>query len=896
MARVYATLDRNGLGASLALEQGGLVVTNEENATTINRLARGTIAATGKKAFFEAAFYGDGPLLDRVSVGIVGPLHSLGQWVGAQPTGYGLKAGNGGVYRNGVLEAATAPVQKRTFIGVLVDLDARTCTWYVNGSLHARVTNIAADRWYPAVTISGATANALYCYLNFGQYAFAFPQDGSDNFNEALVEGWYSDNGRPDPLYLCPRNSAGFTSLPTDALPLVTFASRIANADAMSVSTRSTVWPWGGGNAGSSYGELEIDNADGRYDTLAGQDLRDQIARIVVAEAGGSYDVANAAFTAVVDDVKCIGESKLRVSFKDMQSTLERPLQRRIFPPWADPGVAFRPLPITLGACRNVAPMLEDQATRRYRLHDAPITNITAVRDKGTPLDKYSSPPQYVPTNDLQGLTLETLPVGLLTADISSEGQQVTIPGVADVLNGAGAFTNWPNGATAPTGWVYTGVAGDSLQRTGAGSGQGMPQNYVAALSTNKIYNPAAGHYGAQLRYGQAILEPGKSYRIQFKLVRAFGQPSGVIGGNEYGLLVRCLAATGPDHGSPSDAISPHGRPLSAPQFGTQGTAYTFTYTVPPGAARNLAFIATTAEGAGTSAGTGVSSGVYFYDIKVERLGEVEQALPLQGITLERYWSEIFSRAGVPESAWVRADCAAIDAATGYKFGVHIREPVSVLQALRLPLDTYGAAMFTDAQGKFRVRRLVNPSTATTIARAFGASDIPRGVAPRNDLAPGLTSSIGARRNWQRFNDNDFVTDFLLVPASLRTQFKAQHQFVRNAPADISPAYRFASSAPELPCLLDDPDVAQREILRVTQPYSANRSDTNGRLTTPMLPRFVEFSVHYDTPSPPPLVFGDVIRVTYPRHRLGNGQNLAVVGTTINPYTKTMQIVAWGTL
>jgi hypothetical protein len=888
----------SGAGGGLALEQGGLVVTNNTNNEIF--LARATHGAMSGKSFFEAAFYGEGILVDRATVGIVAPSHLLDKYVGQQD-GYGLKAGSGGIYRNNleVISAANAPaVGKKVFIGVLYDATAGTCTWYVNGSFHARVTGVPVGPWYPAVSVSGVKANDLRCYVNFGQYAFAFPQDGTDNAVDPPVEGWYSEGANSDPLYLCPRNSPGFTSRPDDTPVLVTFEPRIANADAMSVSTRSSVWPWGNGNSGSSYGELEVDNADGRYDNLAGTDLRDQVARIVTATPGGSFDAANAVFTAVVDDVKCIGESRLRISFKDIQSTLERPLQRRIFPPWADPGVAFRPLPITLGACRNVAPMLEDQVERRYRLHDAPITNITAVRDKGTLLDKNSSPPQYVPTDDLQGFLLQTNPVGLLTADVSSEGAQVAIPGVTDVLDGAGSFANWPVGATAPTGWIYSGGSTNELTRTNIVQGAN-----VAALSTRINFGNGDSAF---LRYGTAILEGGKTYRIQFKLVRTYGAPPSVSPGLGYGLMVMsATSATKPD-GNPSAAISPYRQPLVAPQFGSQGIAYTFTYTVPPGPMRYLYFVVTTADAYGTSLGTGVGSGAYFYDIKVQRLGEIEQALPLQGITLERYWSEIFRRAGVPQSAWSREDCAAIDLAAKYKFGVHIRDPITVLQALRLPLDTFGAAMFTDAQGRFRVRRLTDPTPqlpstppgpSIELAASFGAGDIQRGLTPRNDLAPGLTTSIGARRNWQPFNDSDFVTDLVLVPAATRTQFKAKYQFVRNAPAALASAYGFASSAPELESLLDDPADAQKEILRMTAPYTidANSGTPLGKLAT-TLPRFIEFTVYYDTVAPPALLFGDVINVTYPRHRLAGGQPLVVVGTTINPYTKTMQIVAWGSV
>lgn len=887
MARVYATLDPGALGPSMELEQGGLIVTTNTASLNISRHARGTIGTGAGRYFFEAAFYGDGALLNQAAVGIVRATHSLNQYVGKLSTGYGLKVGNGGVFNNDVQVVATSDVAKQAYIGVLVDMTALRARWFVNGSLVASVA-ITNHRWYPAITVSATEAYALRCYANFGQYAFEYPQRDTADNSGPYVAGWYADFAEPGQLRFGPKRTRAFHTRLGDSLELVSFDPRMANADAIQFGRSATVFTQGRASSSASYGRIEIDNQDGAYDFVCGQDRRDQVAQLVAVAIDDPYDAGEVVATGVVDKVDPIGETAIAFTLKDTLSRLRRALQLRRFPPWADDGVANTPLPIALGALRNINPPLQNAVDRIYRLGDAPISNIVAVRDKAALLDPNASPPQYTPTLDAQGLQLETNAVGLLTVDMSSEGKQVVIPGAADVLAGAGTLTAWPNPALAPTGWVWSAGTGNTLTRTG--TAQSMPQDYVAAMSTGDAFNPGIGEVGAYLRYDTASLLPGRTYRVQFRLVRTSGPASPVIGGIQFGLMVRSDLTD-----SPAGAISPHMQPLQAPQFGVNGEAYSFTYTVPAGSARKLFFIASASRDGGGS-GYGLAS-VNWYGLKVELLGEIAEALPLEGITLLDYYREIFARAGVEDSEWVPADLQAIDDATGYSFGVYLPSEIMVDDALRLPLDSYCATLFQDHLGRYRVRRLVDPSTIADgdIVAEFTNDDIDSGVTPRQDLAPGLTAAMGARTNWRMFSDADIVSDELAVPPALRTMLKRDSQFIETSPLTLAPTYRAAAQAPPLRSYFDDPSFAAREIARITAFYAAGRiRRSDGRAIT-TTPRFITFTVSYSGLAPPQLLFGDVIKVTYPRHRLQDGQKLAVFDVNVNPSRKKVTITAWGT-
>lgn len=879
MARIFARLNAAALGPNLELEDGGLVVAANAASLNISRLARGTLPAITGKRMFEVAFWGDGALLDQAAVGIVQATHSLAKYPGEQSTGWGFKVGNGGIYRNNTLNTAAIAAGKEVYIGVLVDMDALTCTWHINGSPIATVA-IANAFWYPAVTVSGTEAYALRAYANFGQYDFEYSLTSTPDNSGRPIDGWYQDTSTPRQLRLCPKGGRAFHTRETDSLQLVSFEPRIVNAKEFEFTRTASVWTGGSRSDGTSYSRLDLDNKDGRFDDAIGEDRRDQIVTISIGRANQPYDAAEVVCTGVVDAFRGAGEDLAYLTIKDTLSSLERPLQRRRIPPWADSGVANKPVPITLGAVRNVSPPLERATERKYRLHDAPITNIVAVRDKGAPLDPLSSPPQYTPTQSADGLLLQTDAVGLLTVDMSSQGPQVVIPGAADVLAGAGLYTAWPNPAAEPPGWLLGGTVSALVRQ---GTAQGMPQDYVAALSSTKGYNPANGDVGAWLRYDTAVLQPGKSYRIQFKLVRTSGTASNGI---PYGLMVRSDLSS-----LSTGAVTPHMLPLQGPQFGVTGQAYTFVHTVPPGAARKLYFIAVAATNAGGLA-VGIG-GATWYDVKVELLGQITPALPLVDIKLAPYLREIFRRARIADTKWVAADAEAIDAATGYGGGQHIDSEITVRDAARLPLDSYTATMTSDRYGRYRFRRLPDVDTVVEVA-TFDASSIERGVDAQPDLAPGLTTQAGARTNWHQFTDSDFVTDTLTVPPALRTQFKAKQQFIETFNGTMAPSYAHASLAPALETWFDNPAFARTEIARACADYVSGRTNAKTGAAIATTPRFITFTAAYGGLAPPDLLFGDVIKVTYNRHRLQAGQKLAVFSTTVRPLARKLKITARG--
>jgi hypothetical protein len=704
-------------------------------------------------------------------------------------------------------------------------------------------------------------------------------------FNTIRADGWYITNTEGIATLYLSIVDEGYTTQSTDDPASKFHRPRIKNAESFSIRREASFWPWGGGSSMAAFGNLQIDNYDGSFDELLSADLRDATVIFHLPDAatlGGPTTINDLSpiATAVLDNVSSDNEDTITLSLKDTLARLDRPLPCRYNPPFVDSNAANRMIPITLGACRNVDPLLIDEANRIYQLADAPITNIAAMRDKGAPLDPNAEPPQYTPALDASGAQLDVLPEGKLTCDISSEGAQVVIPGAVDVLAGAGILDVWPVALDPPTGWSY----GPSATVTRMGAANTYSQDYVANIQSDRVYN-TSGSTGRYMRFDTQALEAGRTYRIKFNLERWSGSQSPLA----TGFMLRSDITGGiSGPGSISGGV-----PLQAPSFGVQ--PFTFTYTVPAGSDRYLYAIVV---------GDPVYSPVYigFSGLEVEELGEFTE-YPITGIPLADYVTEIVkNRAGEDSTIWSASDLIAIDAATGYLFGVHYETQPNILEALIAPLDSFCAAMSTDADGVIRFPRLIDPRDGTIVAD-FDQTNVLHGIRMDVDSAKELTTIIGARRNWSIFGDSDFVTDKVTVPQDVRERYKRASQYQQTASVTPAGQYDHARGAPVFDSMLDDPDDAQVEIDRVVSLYAPKiHSDGfvhNGKR------RFVTFTALWDTQTSVgatvqiavrDLRIGDVVALTYP----GNGETprfdetrLFVSGVELFPYAQRLRITGW---
>lgn len=879
-SKTFCALDPNALGPDLELSQSNTVVACTVNGDDNHRMARGTIGLGDDNGigYFEAAFWIDPAVNGAPSspagliyVGLASQISSLSKYVGEDTQSVGYAAGDGGLYTFATLLEACDATNFSTglnpsIIGVKYDSATNDIFISLNGTVIATHNIGPGVVWFPALTVCGPAAYSVLGWVNSGQRAFQYPQDDSD--------GWYALGGTDAPIYLAAIDDGPYLSAATDAPASAIFPAAIVDADSFAITRTNGVWTWTTSSDGASFSQLTVRNEFGQYDaSFLRADYRDAVVKIYVLDRDDELADATLVGTAVVDDVLASNESATTITLKDIMATLEKPVQQKIFPPFMDAGVANKPVPILLGACRtvDVGAELVDAVNRLYIFSDAPVTRVANIFDQGTPLDVNAA--QYEPAVNNTGLILQTDPAGKLTGDISSIGGTPVETGNPDILGGDGQFAIWTG--TAPANFTFAGGTGNSI--TKRGTAQGFDHDYYALVQTTTPWQPTQGKFGVALEYSTANLDPGRTYRISVEIKQAFGTPPTVINNGVYGLPFGLQVRTGIDSLAFS-AISPNGQPFTPPQF--QSGIFHFEYTVPAGIERSLYFIVSASDG-----GAGVGSGpadVVFGNITAELVGQYV-VQPLTGINVAGYLDAIYSRGGLKQADWSRTDAEALDAATGYLVGVNITDALNVSDAARLICDTYCATIFTDAAGVLRIRRLVDPINATPVL-SFDLSEVEYGVSVKADYAPGLTTSVYARLNCSPASDSDLVSDADAVPPKYRTQLKDIGQFVLTTAKSLRNEYAFASQAPTKKYFVDEPTQAQAEIDRIGEFYSTDRA---------YAPRFVTFTVFYRD-DPPALFFGDVIELIYPRYGFDEGANVCVVSTVLSPHAQTLVVTAWG--
>jgi hypothetical protein len=718
------------------------------------------------------------------------------------------------------------------------------------------------------------------------------------------LQGCFVTNTEGIPtIYFAIVDEAIITS-PTDSPANTRFQPRIRNAEQFSIKRRPMFWPWGDSDIDfAAVGELQIDNYDGAFDFLLSADLKDATVVFQLPPAGmlaASNTVANAPIvaTCVLDDAYADEEDLITVTFKDTLARLDRPLLVRFNPPYADSSAANRMVPMTFGACCNVAPQLLDEENRLYRLHDTTIGNIAVVRDMGQPLDVNADPPQVVPALNRSGFQLQTLPAGKLLVDCSSVGQQVATPGTPDVLNQVGLLrsttnpgpdgpgvTTWGGIATPsttpPSGWSYTSTFRATFSRLTYANG--YAQDWAMSIQTQDRYN-TTGEKGGSAFVTTPFLQPGQHYRIRFIVDNVY-RPNGI---NIGGFMVRTDLSFGDMGAVSGSAFGPY---LGAPPFGGQN--YIFDYACPADGVVRTLYVIMVGGGASLPAFQGT-----WHGLSVELLGQFIE-LPLEGITFADYFYEVLrNRAYEPTTTWNANDLLAIDSATGYTFGIHFDEPPNVLRDMLIPpMRTVCATLFTDALGVVRARRLIDPKLADPVA-AFDMTNTDRPISISTDRAQYLTTLFGARRNWSVSGPSDFVSDYDDVPADVRVRYSRTSQYELTSSNTPAAEYAHAIGAPIFDTLLHDPDDAQTEVDRVVAIYSPTVY-SDGTISSGKR-RFVEFTIRFDeiesagvgTPvAAQDILIGDVISLTYPDHGF-DSTPVFVAGTELFPFAQKLTI--WG--
>lgn len=894
----YALLDDASHGANLEIQESGLVLTcNQPGQTAGNRVkCRGTIPKIAGIWMYEVAYWGDDPAAGLVAAGICTQTSTLTTGAGVDTNSYALLPADGGIYSNGSLLTATSPIGVQSYIQVVVDLTNSVIKFYNSAptpfATQAITAASSSRMYYPCFTVgsnaaSSTTAGAygVSMYVNFGQRAFYYPIPG--------VTGWYSANAAPAAKYFGPAGTRAYASAATDTPANQVYAACLDNVDQIAITKTGTIWTQATadsdtlGSASATYSDLTFDNTLGEaqalIDNADGYRYAPVYFRLLVDRSLPLASAASRIATCIVDRISAPDENTVIVSLKDKLELDNVPLQQRIFPPWADPGVAGRTYPKLIGAVRSfgVGDFLVDQTNRIFQLGDA-NTYIGVLRDMGMPL----TATQYVQTPDLQGVIPTKLPDGLMTADLGSIGTTPAYPGAADTLVGAGSNwdTSWPSGP-APPGWAVTNTDPAPLAST-AFRQPGPP--HVAMQLSSKRQLGDIGTTELSFHTSTQPLKAGKRFVVSFTLADYQAESTQATG---VGLCVMSSQASG----SATDFvswISPRLQPL-------QGSFHidipiTLLYDVPAGADRDVYF---------TVCGKGLICSATIRNVTISELPTAAVDVPIIGSTFKNYMNTLL--ADLDPSEWSLIDCENLDVfypcQQGGPLGIALIDAgITRLAAMNAAMSSVAGVVQIDKDGKRRFRRWVDPAGKLPAA-TYTEADILYGVSVDPDLAPGLTLSVGSQRNNKVHGDSDLVTDTDLVPPALRTQLKRDFRVVQTANLQLANPYLFARMASPLSTIFDDSKIALSELLRVLRPYSPPAAVTNGAISalqTYRAPRWITETVEY-TGVPPEFLFGTPVALNYTSARARGSkfvvtQNIAVFETTLYPGRHEMTIKGLG--
>jgi len=216
--------------------------------------------------------------------------------------------------------------------------------------------------------------------------------------------------GAETTVYLSDR---GYVSSPSESPANTYFEPRVIEAlnfeRAMFQSTKL------GGNSTPSFGAIELANADGGLDAFSGYAWDDRGVEVKVGEKGANLSQHFTIFKGQSKSVE-FDDLQVRIVIRDGQDKFTR-----TFPPNTYAGTGGNEgsaimqgvsKPITLGEVFNITPILVDESSAVYQVHDGQIQSIVAVYENGVATTGF--------TADLANgrFTMSGTVTGVITCDV----------------------------------------------------------------------------------------------------------------------------------------------------------------------------------------------------------------------------------------------------------------------------------------------------------------------------------------------------------------------------------------------------------------------------------------------------------------------------------------------
>ncbi len=164
-----------------------------------------------------------------------------------------------------------------------------------------------------------------------------------------------------------------------------------------------------GGRSSMSWGDIEIINEGGVRDAWLADAWDGRGVRLYLGDPAWKKSDFRPILVGTIADIGAKDQTTLILKIRDKQQALNVQVQGNLIVGVA--ASAGQPIPLSIGPCFNVEPVMIDAGTCTYQVHDGAVQAITGVRDNGIGV-------AYTADVANGKFTLSAAPAGRITADV----------------------------------------------------------------------------------------------------------------------------------------------------------------------------------------------------------------------------------------------------------------------------------------------------------------------------------------------------------------------------------------------------------------------------------------------------------------------------------------------
>lgn len=166
------------------------------------------------------------------------------------------------------------------------------------------------------------------------------------------------------------------------------------------------------GNAGMSFGDIEIYNKGGERDAWLRDIWKNRNIKVFIGDPRWPRIDFRLIFSGVISDIDARTRDRLNLKLRDKLERLNTAVSDVKLGGTTDN--ADQLIPLCFGDCHNVTPLLADPGTLTYQVHNGAIESIVEVRDNGVPVN--------VTVSTATGkFTVDHKPFGAVTASVQGD-------------------------------------------------------------------------------------------------------------------------------------------------------------------------------------------------------------------------------------------------------------------------------------------------------------------------------------------------------------------------------------------------------------------------------------------------------------------------------------------